>query len=306
MAIKINGHIKQKLYNPILQMNFKHKYFFLFPGLFVLIGILIFPIIFVVRLSLSGWNSYNPGLDYIGLENYIRLFTDDPRFWASFFRLSFLSVTTVILQYVIGFALAHMVWKDIKFKRFFRVLFLVPMMTTPVIMTVIWRTFFHESLGPVNDLLSNFGVAPKWLTDPVIAKFTVIIVEVWQWTPFMFLLLLAGLLSLPKEPFLAAAIDGASPVRKFIYVTFPLMAPISIGAIIIRLIEASKIMDTVYVLTSGGPGTSTETSSFYIFIKGLREFQMGYAASMSFTYLIIMIISLTIIAKVLTKVLLKE
>ena len=306
MAIKINGHIKQKLYNPTLQMNFKHKYFFLFPGLFVLIGILIFPIIFVVRLSLSGWNSYNPGLDFIGLENYIRLFTDDPRFWESFFRLSFLSVTTVILKYVIGFALAHMVWKDIKFKRFFRVLFLIPMMTTPVIMTVIWRTFFHESLGPVNDILSNFGVSPKWLTDPVIAKFTVIIVEVWQWTPFMFLLLLAGLLSLPKEPFLAAAIDGASPVRKFIYVTFPLMAPISIGAIIIRLIEASKIMDTVYVLTSGGPGTSTETSSFYIFIKGLREFQMGYAASMSFTYLIIMIISLTIIAKVLTKLLLKE
>ena len=306
MAIKINGHIKQKLYNPTLQMNFKHKYFFLFPGLFVLIGILIFPIIFVVRLSLSGWNSYNSGLDFIGLENYIRLFTDDPSFWESFFRLSFLSVTTVILQYVIGFALAHMVWKDIKFKRFFRVLFLIPMMTTPVIMTVIWRTFFHESLGPVNDILSNFGVSPKWLTDPVIAKFTVIIVEVWQWTPFMFLLLLAGLLSLPKEPFLAAAIDGASPVRKFIYVTFPLMAPISIGAIIIRLIEASKIMDTVYVLTSGGPGTSTETSSFYIFIKGLREFQMGYAASMSFTYLIIMIISLTIIAKVLTKLLLKE
>ncbi len=303
--------IKMATYNKsniilFIYMNFKHKYFFLFPGLFVLIGILIFPIIFVVRLSLSGWNSYNPGLDYIGLENYIRLFTDDPRFWESFFRLSFLSVTTVILQYVIGFALAHMVWKDIKFKRFFRVLFLVPMMTTPVIMTVIWRTFFHESLGPVNDLLSVFGVAPKWLTDPVIAKFTVIIVEVWQWTPFMFLLLLAGLLSLPKEPFLAAAIDGASPVRKFIYVTFPLMAPISIGAIIIRLIEASKIMDTVYVLTSGGPGTSTETSSFYIFIKGLREFQMGYAASMSFTYLIIMIISLTIIAKVLTKVLLKE
>jgi multiple sugar transport system permease protein len=255
-------------------MNFKHKYVFLFPGLFVLIGILIFPIIFVVRLSLSGWNSYN-GLNFIGLENYVRLFTDDPRFWQSFLRLSFLSVTTVILQYVIGFALAHMVWKDIKFQRFFRVLFLIPMMTTPVIMTVIWRTFFHESLGPVNDILSNFGMSPKWLTDPVLAKFTVIVVEVWQWTPFMFLLLLAGLLSLPKEPFLAAAIDGASPVRKFIYVTFPLMAPISIGAIIIRLIEASKIMDTVYVLTSGGPGTATETSSFYIFIKGLERVSNG-------------------------------
>ncbi len=288
-------------------MNFKHKYVFLFPGLFVLIGILIFPIIFTIRLSLSGWNSYTPEMNFIGITNYIRLFTDDPRFWESFFRLSFLSVTTVVLQYIIGFALALIVWREIKFKRFFRVIFLIPMMTTPVIMTVIWRTFFHESLGPVNDLLGNLGVEPiLWLSDPVIAKFTVIIVEVWQWTPFMFLLLLAGLLSLPKEPFLAAAIDGASSIRKFVYVTFPLMAPISIGAIIIRLIEASKIMDTVFVLTSGGPGTATETSSFYIYIKGLREFQMGYAATLSFTYLVIMIISLTIIAKVLTKLMIKE
>ena len=287
-------------------MNFKHKYLFLLPGFIVLLGILIFPIGFTVRLSLSSWDSFFPGLDFIGLENYTRLFTDDPRFWESFQRLSFMSVITVFLQYTIGFALAHMVWKEIKFQRFFRVLFLIPMMTTPVIMTVIWKTVFHESLGPVNDFFSLFGVTPLWLSSEALSKVTVIIVEVWQWTPFMFLLLLAGLLSLPKEPFLAAAIDGASPVRKFLYVTFPLMAPISIGAIIIRLIEASKIMDTVYVLTSGGPGTSTETSSFYIFIKGLREFQMGYAATMSFTYLIIMIISLTIIAKVLTKVLMKE
>ena len=272
----------------------------------MLIGILIFPIIFTIRLSFSGWNSYTPEMNFIGITNYIRLFTDDPRFWESFFRLSFLSVTTVILQYILGFSLALMVWRDIKFKRFFRVMFLIPMMTTPVIMTVIWRTFFHESLGPVNDLLGTFGVGPKWLSDPATAKITVIIVEVWQWTPFMFLLLLAGLLSLPKEPFLAAAIDGASAFRKFVFVTFPLMAPISIGAIIIRLIEASKIMDTVFVLTSGGPGTATETSSFYIYIKGLREFQMGYAATLSFTYLVIMIISLTIIAKVLTKLMIKE
>ena len=287
-------------------MNFKHKFAFLFPGLFVLIGILIFPIGFMIRLSLSSWDTFYPGLDFIGIENYVRLFTDDSRFWESFFRLSFLSVTTVSLQYIIGFSLALMVWKDIIFKRFFRVLFLIPMMTTPVIMTVIWRTFFHESLGPVNDVLSIFGVAPPWLTNEHLAKVTIIIVEVWQWTPFMFLLLLAGLLSLPKEPFLAASVDGAGPIRKFIYVTFPLMAPISIGAIIIRLIEASKIMDTVYVLTSGGPGTSTETSSYYIFVKGLREFQFGYSAALSFTYLIIMIISLTIISKFLVKLLIKK
>ena len=286
-------------------MNFKQKYLFLLPGLLVLIAILIFPVVFTVRLSLSGWDSFNPGLSYVGLENYIRLFTDDARFWQAFGRLSLLSVTTVLIQYVLGFALALLVWENIRFKRFFRVLFLIPMMSTPVIMTVIWRTIFHESLGPINDFLSVFGFAPQWLSNDVLAKISVMIVEVWQWTPFMFLLLLAGLLSLPKEPYLAAEVDGAGPVRKFIYVTFPMMAPISIGAIIIRLIEASKIMDTIYVMTSGGPGTSTETSSFYIFIKGLREFQMGYSAAMSFTYLVIMIISLTIIANLLVKIFVK-
>jgi multiple sugar transport system permease protein len=287
-------------------MDFKHKQIFLLPGLIVLLGILIFPIVFTVRLSLSSWDIIVPGLDWIGINNYIRLFTDDSRYWEALVRLIFFSSVTVFLQYVIGFTLAHLVWKEVILKRFLRVLFLIPMMTTPVIMTVIWRTIFHESLGPVNDILTNFGVAYiPWLTDESWGKLSVIIVEVWQWTPFMFLLLLAGLLSLPKEPYLAAAIDGAGPVRTFFYVTFPLMAPISIGAIIIRVIEASKILDTVYVLTSGGPGTATETSSFYIYIKGLREFQLGYSAAMSFTYLIIMIISLTIIAKLLHRLLIK-
>jgi multiple sugar transport system permease protein len=287
-------------------MDFKHKQVFLLPGLIVLLGILIFPIVFTVRLSLSSWDIIIPGLDWIGIDNYIRLFTDDSRYWEALMRLIFFSSVTVFLQYVIGFTLAHLVWKEVILKRFLRVLLLIPMMTTPVIMTVIWRTIFHESLGPVNDILSNFGVTYiPWLTDESWGKLSVIIVEVWQWTPFMFLLLLAGLLSLPKEPYLAAAIDGAGPVRTFFYVTFPLMAPISIGAIIIRVIEASKILDTVYVLTSGGPGTATETSSFYIYIKGLREFQLGYSAAMSFTYLIIMIISLTIIAKLLHRLLIK-
>ncbi len=287
-------------------MDFKHKQVFLLPGLIVLLGILIFPIVFTVRLSLSSWDIIVPGLDWIGIDNYIRLFTDDSRYWEALVRLFFFSSVTVFLQYVIGFTLAHLVWKEVVLKRFLRVLFLIPMMTTPVIMTVIWRTIFHESLGPVNDILSYFGVTYiPWLTDEGWGKLSVIIVEVWQWTPFMFLLLLAGLLSLPKEPYLAAAIDGAGSVRTFFYVTFPLMAPISIGAIIIRVIEASKILDTVYVLTSGGPGTATETSSFYIYIKGLREFQLGYSATMSFTYLIIMIISLTIIAKLLHRLLIK-
>ncbi|MEY8828303.1 carbohydrate ABC transporter permease [Sedimentitalea sp. XS_ASV28] len=277
------------------------KHFFLLPALLTLLAIIIFPLLFTVRVSFSSWDVYQAGLDYIGARNYLRVF-QDTRFWESLLRLSVMSAISVSLQYTLGFALALAVWKQTKGGRLFRVLFLVPMMTTPVVMSVIWRTMFHESLGPVNDLLSVAGIGPvPWLSSAAGAFASVIIVEVWQWTPFMFLLLLAGLVSLPREPYLAAAIDGAGPWRTFWQVTFPLMAPISIGAVIIRLIEASKIMDTVYVLTSGGPGTATETPSYYIYIRGLRDFQVGYSAALSITYLVLMIVSLTIISKLLMR-----
>lgn len=283
----------------------RYKLLFLLPGLIVLLAIILFPLLFTIRVSLSGWDATTPGLGWIGAGNYVRLLADG-RFWQSLGRLGMIALTAVALEYTLGFALALLVWRQIRFRRLVRVLFLVPMMTTPVVMAVIWRTIFHESLGPVNDVVALFGIPPvQWLTNPKWATFVVILVDVWQWTPFMFLLLLAGLLSLPREPLLAAAIDGAGPIRAFINVTFPAMAPISVGAILIRLIEASKIMETVYVITSGGPGTSTETSSYYIFIRGLRDFQIGYAAALSVTYLVIMIVLLTVIAKLLAKTLVK-
>lgn len=280
---------------------FKAKHFFLLPALLTLVAIIIFPLIFTVRVSFSSWDVYQAGLDYIGGRNYLRVFAD-ARFWESLVRLCAMSAVTVTLQYVIGFALALAVWKQMAGGRIFRVLFLVPMMTTPVVMSVIWRTMFHESLGPINDILLSLGMGPvPWLSSATGSFVSVVVVEIWQWTPFMFLLLFAGLVSLPREPYLAASIDGAGPIRTFWQVTFPLMAPISIGAVIIRLIEASKIMDTVYVLTSGGPGTATETPSYYIYIRGLRDFQVGYSAALSLTYLVLMIITLTVIAKLLMR-----
>jgi len=277
----------------------RYKALFLAPGLLGLLAIILFPLLFTIRVSLSGWNAISPGLDWQGVGNYTGVFVD-ARFWQAMGRLGFMAVGTVAVQYVVGFGLALLVWREIKFRRFFRVLFLVPMMTTPVIMSVIWRTIFHESLGPANDVLGLLGLGPfPWLTSSGFAVASVMMVEIWQWTPFMFLLLLAGLLSLPREPFLAAAIDGAGPIRTFLNVTFPMMAPISIGALLIRLIEASKIMETVYVLTSGGPGTATETTGYYIYIRGLRDFEIGYAAALSITYLVLMTMLLTVIAKLM-------
>ena len=285
---------------------YRQKYLFLLPGLLVLVAIILFPLLFTIRVSFSGWDVYNPGLNWIGGENYSRLWVDE-RYWQALGRLTLLSVGTVLLQYVLGFGLALLVWRDIAARRLFRVLFLIPMMTTPVVMSVIWRTIFHESLGPLNPILEALGIgAAPWLSQATWSFIAVMIVEVWQWTPFMFLLLLAGLLSLPNEPFLAAKIDGAGPIRTFFSVTFPMLGAISVGAILIRLIEASKIMETVYVLTSGGPGTATETSSYYIYIRGMRDFQIGYSAALSLTYLIIMIVTLTVVAKLLVGALVKD
>lgn len=285
---------------------YRQKYLFLLPGLLVLVAIILFPLLFTIRVSFSSWDVYSPGLNWVGAENYGRLW-EDARYWQALGRLTLLSVGTVLIQYVLGFGLALLVWRDIAARRVFRVLFLIPMMTTPVVMSVLWRTIFHESLGPLNPILEALGIgALPWLSQATWAFIAVMIVEVWQWTPFMFLLLLAGLLSLPNEPFLAAKIDGAGPIRTFFSVTFPMLGAISVGAILIRLIEASKIMETVYVLTSGGPGTSTETSSYYIYIRGMRDFQIGYSAALSLTYLIIMIVALTVIAKLLVRALVKD
>jgi multiple sugar transport system permease protein len=269
------------------------------PGLITLIAIIIFPLFFTVALTFSNWSVANAGFDWVGGRNWSAMANND-RFWASMFRLIPLSFFTVAIQYILGFGIALLAWQGIAAKRFFRVLWLIPMMTTPVVMSVVWKSIFNETVGPVNDILLALGLAPvAWLSSSSPAMFAIILAEVWQWTPFMFLLLLAGLLSLPKEPFLAAAIDGAGPIRTFLKVTLPMMAPVSIGAIIIRLIEASKIFDTVYAMTNGGPGSSTETPTYYIYLTGLRNFDLANGATLSITYLLVFIALLTIIGKVL-------
>lgn len=280
-------------------MNKLYGRLFLMPGLITLIAIIIFPLLFTIALTFSNWSVANAGFNWVGGRNWGALFENE-RFWAAMMRLFPLSFLPVLIQFVLGFAAALIAWKGIAARRFFRVLWLIPMMTTPVVMSVVWKSIFNETVGPVNDILIKLGMTPvAWLSSTDSAMFAIVLAEVWQWTPFMFLLLLAGLLSLPKEPFMAAAIDGAGPIRTFFKVTLPMIAPVAIGAIIIRLIEASKIFDTVYAMSNGGPGSSTETPTYYIYLTGLRNFDLANGATMSITYLIIFIALLTVIAQIL-------
>jgi multiple sugar transport system permease protein len=275
---------------------------FLLPGLFTLIAIIIFPLLFTIALSFSNWSVANSGFDWVGGRNWAAM-ASDGRFWESMARLIPLALVTVFIQYVLGFLAALVSWKGVASGRFFRVLWLVPMMTTPVVMSVVWKSIFNETVGPVNDIITALGFGPvSWLSSTIPAMAAIMVAEIWQWTPFMYLLLLAGLLSLPREPFLAASIDGAGTFRTFFKVTLPMMAPVSIGAIIIRLIEASKIFDTVYAMTNGGPGSSTETPTYYIYLKALRNFDLANGGTLSVTYLITFIVLLTVIVQILTRI----
>jgi multiple sugar transport system permease protein len=278
-------------------LDSRYKHIFLWPALITLLLVIIFPLVYTVLLSFSGWSINRVGLHWVSFANYGRALSD-PRFWGSLGTLYTMVALCVLFEYAIGFGLALLMWKQARAGRFFRVLFIMPMCVTPVIMAVVWRTIFHETLGPMNDVLGWFGIPPvNWLSETAPAFAAVVVIDVWQWTSFIFILMLAGLMQLPHEPFEAAQIDGAGPIRTFIHVIFPLMAPITLGALVIRLIEASKLMDVIYALTSGGPGSSTETTSYMLYIRGLREFQIGYTASMSILYLLIMMVGLTVFAK---------
>jgi multiple sugar transport system permease protein len=150
---------------------------------------------------------------------------------------------------------------------------------------------FHSTLGPINQLFTSLG-APNlpFLTDVAWARASLIVVEVWQWTPFVILLMLAGLQSLPQDIYEAARLEDASAWQQFWSITFPLMLPVSVAVVFIRLIEAMKIVDTVFVLTGGGPGTSTETLTLYAYQEGLKKFNLGYTSALSFAFLIIVLI----------------
>lgn len=277
------------------------KYLFLGPALVYMLGVIIFPFLFTIALSFSTWSGSKPGFGKLGLMNY-QILVADVRFWHSFLTLASMVAVAFVLEYWIGMGLALLLADNRKRDRTFRVLFLVPMMVTPSVIAAVWRTMFHESLGPFNDILRRLGFAGiPWLSDNTMALVSVIIVDVWQWTSFIFIILLAGLLQLAREPYEAAAIDGASHFQAFRYITLPLLRPVSVGVTLIRLIEMSKMMETIYVITSGGPGTSTETTSYYILIRGFREFRLGYASALSLVYLVLMTAAITILAKALVR-----
>jgi len=275
------------------------KFVLVAPAIVILLAVAIYPTVFSLYLAFCSWElTGGPYAQIVpvftGLKNFERLLQDH-RFWRDVQTTVSFVVSSVGLEFLIGLGLALILNTEIRGRKYWRVIFLVPMMMTPVAVGYTWRMMYHMERGPLNYLLSFLFIpAQNWMGDRTIALFSCVLMDVWEWTPFMILVLLAGLQSIPVEPYEAAIVDGASKVQIFRYVTFPLLYPVIVVGVLLRALEAFKVFDIIYVTTAGGPALSTEAVTLYVQIIGLRELSLGYASAVAYV-LLIMVIALTLI-----------
>jgi len=256
---------------------------FVAPSLLVMGGVIAAPLIFSFIVSFFGYTFVNPGFTtFVGIENY-KSALSDPYFWNSLWVTVKFVILVVFIEFALGFLIAIMLNREIRFKKIYYTILTLPMVMSPVAVGLIWKMLLHPDLGVMNYFLGIIGINPiNWLADPKIAFWTILLVDIWQQISFMILLLLAGLVSLPKEPYEAATIDGANEIQKLFFITIPLMRPVMISAIILRTILAFRTYDLIYVLTRGGPGISTEVLSYFIYRKTFMGMNLGEAAATSY------------------------
>jgi len=259
------------------------------PALLVLLWMTAYPLGYAVYMSVHNWQLTFPGRPWIGIDNYRELILDDPRFVNAIERTAIIGGSALAIEFVVGFTLALFFWTAFRGTRWLATIVLVPMMISPVVVGFTARMGFTDSYGFVNQLIGLFiGHHPsiQWLADPTLAPIVIVLADVWQWTPFVFLIMLAGLMSVSQELVEAARVDGARRVQVLRYVVLPSMRNIIIIALILRGLELVKLFDVVQLTTRAGPGIATETISSYIYQLGFKDFNLGYAAAASFILLV--------------------
>jgi len=229
--------------------------------------------------------------DYVGLENYRVVFADAAFWQAGWVTVKF-TVVAVGLQMILGIGIAFLLHGATFAKGLTRSLLILPLATSAAVTGLFWRYLYDTQFGVMNWMLGNLGLPePNWLGDYTIALWSVVLFDIWQWTPFVALIALAGLQALPKEPFEAAELDGASRWRVLTTLTFPLLKPVLFLVLVLRTIDCVRLYDAVAVLTRGGPGTATETMTFYLYRTGLKLFRMDYASTMAIFFLYVMLVA---------------
>jgi multiple sugar transport system permease protein len=264
------------------------------PAYGAILAVVGIPVLYSLYLSFHQWKlaTFKQGVPFVGLENYLKAIGDDG-FWHSLQLTLGFMVVALAVEIVLGIALAVLLDQAFKGRRTVLILLLLPMFVTNVVIGLIWRILLSYDFGVVNWLLSLLGL-PKvaWLGDPGLALWSLVIVDVWNTTAFVALLVLAGLAAVPDEPRQAARVDGASSWQTFRLITLPLLRPVIFVAVVWRTIDLFRIFDVVYSLTGGGPYNATETISLYAYNQGFASFNLGFASAIS--YLIILSLAIVL------------
>ncbi len=266
--------------------RFTHRHAWLiFPAPAVLLVglIIVYPVLYTGWMSLQEWyaSSLTPP-KFIALSNYWQAVTADPRFRDAFFRTLYFAVLAVSAETALGVAMALLFNREFWGRGLVRTLSILPMVATPTAIALIFAMMYHPTLGMMNYLVSLAGLGPfRWTYSSQTALYALALVDVWEWTPLIMLIALAGLAALPKEPYESAVIDGASGWRVFWHITLPLLRPILIVAMLFRAIDALKTFDIIFVMTQGGPSNASETINVLLFNQAFSYFNIGYASSIA-------------------------
>ncbi len=276
---------------------------FLTPTMLLLLAIAIFPLIWSLYLSFTKYSVIKDaatGPVGIGLTNYDRLL-NDPEVWTRFTTTARFVIPSVAIELVLGFGLAMLLNRNFKGRGFLMTMMLIPMMLSPLVVALFWGYMYRPDAGVINYWLRDVFHLPNilWLTDLKTAMWALVLVDVWQWTPFIMLIALAGLSAVPKYLYEAAEVDRASGWFKFRNITLPLVTPLLLIAILFRTMDAYKMFDQAYALTGGGPGGSTQVLSIYLYQMAFRDFNTGKGSALGYIMLVVIIALANLLIRVL-------
>jgi len=265
-------------------------YLLMLPALAIIVPLLIYPVIYNVYLSFFSWEVFHPVFKFVKFENYLAIL-NDPIFLNSLkITLQFTGVV-VGIQFILGLGLAYLLNGQKFAKQATRSIMLIPYISAPAIISLVWRLIWDPDLGPINQFLRYFGInGPGWIADPATSLFCVTVTEIWRGVPFVVLVLLAGLHSLPDEPYDAAKVDGASSVQIFFLITLPLLRTIIWIVLLFQTVFTLRAFDTIWVLTGGGPGDSTQTLSIMVYRTMFRFWNGGMSSTISVIILILTVL----------------
>ena len=266
------------------------KYLLIAPAVFVILLIGLYPLIKLIVTSFQNISLFDNDTSYQGFINYARLF-DDGRLWKSLLHTIVFTVIALPIELVLGYLLALLFLEKLPFKQTLVALILLPTIISPIVAGSTWRLMLDQRFGPINQIIGWFAggeVKLLWTVETALVWPAILIAEVWQWTPFMFLLLLAALSNVDKEQLEAAQIDGASRWMTFRRIVLPAILPVMFIAVLIRALDLFRVFDVIWTMTQGGPGTFTETISIYAYKMAFREFEISYSAAIAFLVIFIL------------------